>query len=366
MIPLSGQSLSFSFQGVEAKASHFNGFSESFLFQGLAASFLKKGRSEKASAGNGGSHNGPPWALWHLFETMTKLEFETEILKRLQDEVGEKYHFDIQDIRKNNNVVLRGLLVTYEGGNIAPTIYLDYFYTRLFTEKMTWNDIIQEIVAILRRECTGRKVDLSFFEKFETVEERICYKLINAERNEELLKEIPFIPFLDLAICFYVPYSSEMTGEGSILIRNAHLDLWGANVSQVWSAAKKNTTRLMPSECEPMDAILSQIVKTEGELSEVKDLQMLVLSNAKHVFGATVILYENLLTGMAERMQESFYILPCSIHEVIILPRRGEECVAELKEMIRNVNATEVSTQEILSDNLYFYDKKANRLQIVV
>lgn len=297
---------------------------------------------------------------------MTKKEFETELLERLQDEVGGKYHFVIQDILKNNNVVLRGLLVTYEGGNIAPTIYLDDYYTRLFTETMSWNDIIQEIAEILRRDCTGSKADLSFFEKFETVEDRICYKLINAERNEELLKEIPFIPFLDLAICFYVPYSSEMTGEGSILIRNAHLDFWGASVSQVWSAAKRNTTRLMPSECESMENLLSQVLKTEEGMRDARDLQMLVLSNAKHVFGATVILYENLLPDMAERMEESFYILPCSIHEVILLPRRGEESVAALKEMIRNVNATEVSTQEILSDNLYFYDRKAKRLQIVV
>lgn len=58
-------------------------------------------------------------------------------------------------------------------------------------------------------------------------------------------------------------------------------------------------------------------------------------------------------------------ILPSSIHEVLLVVYEEELCMEELKEMVRHVNQTEVAKEEILSDNVYIYSRKTDKISIV-
>lgn len=59
---------------------------------------------------------------------------------------------------------------------------------------------------------------------------------------------------------------------------------------------------------------------------------------------------------LARKEKKSLYILPSSVHEVILLPDNGEESPEELRRMIREVNREHVAPEEVLSDNLYYFD----------
>ena len=216
---------------------------------------------------------------------------------------------------------------------------------------------------------------MDFFRHFKGVSERICYRLIRQKENEELLKDIPYIPFLDLAICFFYAYRGEALGEGAILIHNSHMELWDTTVKELLELAQKNTPVLFPWKCNSMEQVLREMMTEEEYLAEMPDAEegggfltenpLWVLSNEQRAQGASCILYPGLLKQLAEKEKKSFYILPSSIHEVILLTDQGMETHQQLKDMIAEVNRTQVAPEEVLSDSLYYYDLLKEKIQIV-
>ena len=77
------------------------------------------------------------------------------------------------------------------------------------------------------------------------------------------------------------------------------------------------------------------------------------------------ILYPTLLEDICDSLQGSFYIIPSSVHEVLILPSDNTDDSIKIREMIKEVNDTQIAAEEILSYSLYFYDREENRLYIV-
>ena len=57
-------------------------------------------------------------------------------------------------------------------------------------------------------------------------------------------------------------------------------------------------------------------------------------------------------------MGGDFFLLPSSIHEVILVPDNGKMDYRELEKMVHEVNETQVRPTERLSDNVYHYDSK--------
>ena len=201
--------------------------------------------------------------------------------------------------------------------------------------------------------------------------QKIIYKLVNTEKNKELLEDIPHIEFLDLSIVFQCLVTQEDFGRASILIHNVHLKLWDVSVEILYQAAKENTQQLQGYEIKGMTEVLQEIMCAEDSENFTEDnerssfsgsVPMYVLSNKSRVDGAACMLYPNLIQDFAEAIQSSFYIIPSSIHELLLLPTRHLEESQEIKSMIREINDTQVSAEEILSYSLYLYDKEERRI----
>lgn len=309
---------------------------------------------------------GAPFDV-EIEKMMTLMSFGREMRRLIADGLGEEYEVRLEKVRKNNDVEMLGIMVTLRAQNISPTIYLEQFY-REYVDGKELECISGEMIRALRRGMPKGDFNLSFFVDYQAVREKICYKLISAERNQHLLKDIPYIPLLDLAVCFYYPIEEEEIGRGSILIRNRHLELWDVSVQELWKAAASNTRRMYPAECFSIERIMMEMVgmcsweEPAGELPELNGLPMHVLTNADRVFGAAVILYDHYLERIAEHLNSSFYLMPCSIHEVIILPRKRGDDAGKLREIVEEVNADQVDPQDFLSDNVYYYDRKKKRL----
>ena len=89
---------------------------------------------------------------------------------------------------------------------------------------------------------------------------------------------------------------------------------------------------------------------------------MFVLTNESNLFGAACIIYPNLLQHYAAEAQTDFYILPSSIHEVILVPTLDCDNYPELSEMVQEVNDTQLQDDEILSIHAYYYSRKSNEI----
>ena len=267
---------------------------------------------------------------------------------------------------------MQGLLICSGSRNVVPTIYLDGFW-EAYKSGQCFASVIRQLLKLYREDTPRASIDMSFFQYFDKVKERICYRLVRQKGNEELLRESPHIDFLDLALCFYYAYEGQI-GEGAIRIKNSHIQRWGVKTVDLVRLAEKNTERIFRWKCISMDEILRESPDMDDmqELLEevVRDgfleyNPMMILTNAKRLFGAVCMLYPGLLEKLAGKERKNFYILPSSVHEVILLPETGIETPEELKAMIAEVNTTCLAPEEVLSDNLYYYDSREKKIRII-
>ncbi|MBQ4259956.1 MAG: hypothetical protein IJB84_06850 [Lachnospiraceae bacterium] len=285
-------------------------------------------------------------------------EFAIKIGKAIEKELGEEYEVSIREVMKNNSVMLTGIMISDKIQNVVPTIYLDGFWTE-YESGTPMSLVVSKVINLYIRQKPKSDVDISFFTDYKQVRERICYRLIGRENNEKLLEDIPYIEFYDLAICFFYAYEGEELGEGSILIRKSHMETWNVTISELFDRATVNTPKLFPWECQKIDALLEEPVELagNGEISSIlQEVPMRVLSNQKRIYGAGCILYPSVLQQLAVEQGGNYYILPSSIHEVILLKDLGNEDEDRLKWMIYHINREAVENEEVLSDSLYYYD----------
>ena len=299
-------------------------------------------------------------------------EFAEKVCNAVKIELGKGYRVELKEVRKNNGVVLHGMLILSHKKNVVPTIYLDTFLEE-YESGVFFSEIVRRLVSIYRRDTPKGKIDMEFFRSFHEVKDRICYRLIGRKGNEELLADVPYIEFLDLALCFYYAYQGDALGEGSILIHNSHLELWDTCTAELLKLAQRNTPRLFPWECHSMSTVLKEILGDEfceeSEEAACDDLfqedPMWVLSNDRRVQGAVCMLYPGVLDEIAARWEKGIYVLPSSIHEVILLIDTGRGEAEALKKMIAQVNSTQVAPEEVLSDSLYYYDFIEKKVKII-
>jgi hypothetical protein len=208
----------------------------------------------------------------------------------------------------------------------------------------------------------------------------IAYRLINYQANKQLLYDIPHLAYLDLAVVFYLLIDDADFGEATALIHNEHLSMWDIDTATLYEIATKNTPVLLPFEFTSMNQLITHLLLEELKQNELeKDLdqihnlletlsteeeQMYVLSNHKKYYGASVLLYPNVLEEIAIKLQNDFFILPSSIHETIIVPFTDQLEKETLQEMVTEINRTEVDEVDRLSDNVYIYSRDLHEVQI--
>ena len=162
------------------------------------------------------------------------------------------------------------------------------------------------------------------------------------------------------------------------MITNCQMDFWGIGLSDLLDLARVNTCRLFPVEIRSMEESIAEmcahleLIGAEEEQKYVRELKqspvcpMFIMTNEKGINGATCLIYENVLKDFADRLKEGFYIIPSSVHEVIMIPESLIENPAELGLMVREVNEKAVPSDEILSDSVYHFDMEKNSLELAV
>lgn len=286
------------------------------------------------------------------------------ITDSVKERLGDGYYITTQDVTKNNGLILKGLLIKKEHENICPTIYLNSFADD-YLYGVPLEEIVNKIISVY---YTNRidNFDVSYFMDFEKVKGRIIYQLINTSKNKDLLKDIPSISYLDLSLIFKVLIDfPSKTIDATITIHNSHMDMWNVSVDGLYSLAKENTPRLMPAKIENILNILQKLCTDNLDKTISSDdlFPMYVLSNTQRINGSGCILYPNVLADFADATGSDIYVLPSSVHETILLTGIPNHLdTSYLKQMVSEVNTTEVSDEEILSDSVYLFSKETHTL----
>lgn len=298
---------------------------------------------------------------------MTYETFKEQLFLNLKEIFSDSTDISIRPFPHNNHMILDGLVILEPGCNVSPTIYLNHYYEN-YQKGASFSSIQEQILHYYYSHCRIRSIDTSFFTCFEQVRPHIVYKLIHYEKNKELLKEVPYFPYLDLAIVFYCLIQESPHKNASILIYNKHLAYWNISKSTLLHFAQKNTPLLLSFCCTSLaDLIFSPsnvLPKEDYQGISEEAIPMYVLTNRQRLNGACCILYRNVLRQISERLNDSLYILPSSIHEVIVIPSAQAGEPLELSDIVKEINLTEVAPDEVLSDCVYYYDRLSGCISI--
>lgn len=113
--------------------------------------------------------------------------FKDVVKKEVENRVGENCTVNVKDTAKNNGVILSGLTVKSEDSNIAPIIYLNDYYQLYESGYVGLEAIISIILKVYEESNVDHIVDMSQLLNYESIRKKIVYKLINSEKNTELL-----------------------------------------------------------------------------------------------------------------------------------------------------------------------------------
>ncbi|MDE6254016.1 MAG: hypothetical protein K2M78_15525 [Lachnospiraceae bacterium] len=304
---------------------------------------------------------------YDMFKAVVEQEF-----KKFLPEEYQKMKMKIEPVKKVNCTLDGIRLVGIDGNkNVFPTIYINDMYKH-YSECDDYREAIKEgameMAYLLDSFSEVEKIGIDFTD----AKENIVFQLVNTEQNREMLQGMPHREMEDLSIIYRWVINTKWEGIQSSMVNNNLAEKLGLNEEQLYNLAVENTRRIFPPCIESMDDIIRKMFSNEGMQEDmiemiVQDKQsekgMWVITNDTKLFGATTILYEDKLHELAEQLGSNLYILPSSIHEVIAISAEiGSP--DELAVMVEDVNMTEVSIEERLSNQVYHYDKDLRKLSL--
>ena len=290
-----------------------------------------------------------------------------EVKELVNKELGDDYELEIKDVLKNNGQLYHGLEVKKSLSNIAPVLYLDGYYEQYEKGLGDIEGISQEVVRIFRQH-EKNSVDMSFVTDFENVRDNIMVKAINFEGNAKLLEGLVYEKYLDLAMVYYIGVDFPVDGAGCIMVKKEMLKTWGIRKSELRVAAKENMKK-QPYKLENIFDLIIKINGLDGEQLYPEEMRgengdVFVLSNSDRLYGGRLLFEIDKLSELADKLGKCFYIIPSSIHELILIKDDGICELEHLKDMVHEVNRTAVMPEEVLSDNVYVYDNTIKSVSI--
>lgn len=293
---------------------------------------------------------------------MNKETFANEVLKLVTNELGCGYNVEVKKVLKNNNLTLTGLVINKRNNAIGITIYLESYHND-YKQGRSMESIIEHILFTYTKSAASEAVNLQFTQSREEMLKRVAYRIINRVMNEELLSRCPHsVVAGDLVKLYFLHVECGDDGFGSTTITYPLMERYGLSVAELEYHSNINTPVFFPVSFCSMGAALAELLDDCEE--EIDGLGMWILTNNQKTFGASTMLYDGMLNKISNKLKGDLYIIPSSVHELIIL-KATEDCDKEaLGAMIREVNRTQVSQEELLSDALYYFTQTTNKISV--
>lgn len=307
-------------------------------------------------------------------EIMSYETFIQKIFKKMEEEFLPEHTVTINSVTKNNSIHLDGLVIMKKGDKAAPTIYLNFFYAK-YEKGKTIKEVVEEIKDLYHKSYGMEQYSTDIcFNNFENLKSKIVFRVVNFDKNENTLQSVPYMKVLDLAVTYHYLIESNQDGIRTVRITNELMKKWNTNLSEVSKLAKENTPKLFPARIQSMDEFVNnlememerEIIKHEewnGVEEESTLSSMYILTNNQGINGASCLLYD-IIERFANELKTDLYILPSSIHELILVPKHKKIKKYELKCIVKEVNDAEVPDEDILSYQVYTYDREKTAITI--
>lgn len=281
-------------------------------------------------------------------------EYKEYLMNEIENQ-GRNVH--LTKYEKNNGTEKEALTIQM-GNGAEPIIYLEELFES-YNDGASVERQIESIMKIVEQDSEAvHLMGLELLnESWENIRSKIGVQVINYEWNEKKLEEIPHKRLLNLAIVCRVMFS----GNSSSLVTNALLEKWKITKEELMDEAFSNL-----KNGKYTIKGLSQLVAMridEDPLPDEDEL-MYVMTNDAQVYGATGIARTDLLKEFADKIETDIYVIPSSIHEILLVPANGSVDLEYMKSVVKEVNQMDVKKEEWLSDDIYFFRRDCEALMV--
>lgn len=291
-----------------------------------------------------------------------------ELVKQeARERYGEDCRVETNEVLKNNNLKLDAICILEKGKSITPTIYIDKILEEIKDCMITVEDAAKKVISIYE-EHKGK--DFDFLDDVSSLKDKIYLQVINREKNEDRLKDLIHKDFLDFSIIYRILI--EKTSEGIITTATSPnlLDEMGITEEELHSIAIRNTSednfKAISIKTMMKKILVENIggVFTDFDNDEEDSFGMYVIGGDAN-WGSACLYTLDGIKELADRLESDLYILPSSIHEIIAITYSEELKIEDLKDMVSEININEVPEDDVLSDNVYYYDRQQGRLKML-
>lgn len=297
-----------------------------------------------------------------------KEQFVEDVRDRLYEQ-GAEVDLSVHTVNKLNESY-EAITVTPEGSNIGVNIGIGKFYDAIENGR-SYDEVVDKAVEVINNGINQRpEFDIASLSDYSQMKEKLAMEVVSAEANKEMLETVPHQNIEDMAVVYRFVLSSDDDGRASILVTNQLLDSMGVTPEQLHADAMENAPQIKPVEIKGMSEVMAEMMGVEqAELMGIfpvapEDEQMYVATVPDMVHGAGVLAYQDFMDKAAEKAGGDFFILPSSIHEILIVPDNGKMNLKDLEAMVKEVNATQVSPADKLTDSVYHYDSQAKIFEL--
>ena len=299
--------------------------------------------------------------------------FKEQFVENLKESLYERGMEDVQ-MREAHVDKLNGgydaVTITPGDSNIGVTLNIDNFY-KAFENGADMSEVVSKAteVAINGMENTPQ-LDVASLTDYDQMKDKLVMEVVSAEANAEMLENVPHQNMEDMAVVYRFVINSDETGRASILATNDMINAMGVTPEQLHADALENAPQIRPAQITGMSEVIAEMMdRDQAEMMGIvpvdpKDEQMFVATVSDKVMGAGVLAYQDFMDQAADRLGGSFYILPSSRHEVLLVPDNGQMSLGDLESMVREVNATQVAPEDKLTDSVYHYDAEAKIFEL--
>lgn len=249
------------------------------------------------------------------------------------------------------------LSVTPKGSSIGVNANLDEIFHGVERGR-DYSEVLSGVTESLKGSLEHMpKLQVSDLTNYAEMKNKLAMEVVSAERNASMLQNVPHEQMEDIAVVYRLVLDSSKDASSTVLVTNDLMDKFGITHEQLHDDAMKNAPLIRPAEIKGMEETLNEM-QGGPALEPDPDEILFVAGVPDQTHGAAVIAYPNFFENAAEKLGGDYFIIPSSIHEVLLVKDTGEMNARDLAAMIREVNATEVALEDVLTDHAYHYDSK--------
>ncbi len=277
---------------------------------------------------------------------MDKNKFVEKLFYVLSCQLGKEFQLKQKRVWKNNGTSYEGLVIEKLEEELSQVVSLDNCYED-FRAGISVQEISEQILKEYRK-AAGNVSLLSQQDiwSYERVKDRLYVEMVNRKWNEQYLEHKYYVPFLDLAVVYYIDtqldYKDAPEHRGTAVTKDI-FKIWSVEPEVIWKQVLENMGK---------ESLFLMLVVTEEENS------LMTFEDAfQKNQGALALLQKSILDEAKKKLEEPFYILPVSIFELMIVPESQADEVEEMKKAIIESNR-EMPVEYLLSNNVYYYGEK--------